>query len=291
MTGELVPSADPDIAPSTFVFADLAGWTALTEAHGDADALRIVTEFATQVRALLPEHRAKEVKTIGDAVMIRVDDPLDAVKLGLDISRRLSAPRSPPVCVGMSTGPALGRDGDWFGATVNLASRVAAEARPGEVVLTDATREALSDHEGFELQGRGRRRLRNIADPVPIYRAVEPGRAELTLDIDPVCRMAVDPAHPAETRRRLGLTRYFCSPECAAAFDDRPRRYIATTPAARAARNGFLINLAVFLVVGVSHLASWLIRGHPGGLPPLLFVFIAWAAVLIIHFRIVRRVL
>jgi class 3 adenylate cyclase len=276
---------------STFLFADLAGWTALTEAHGDADALRIVTDFEARVRSVLPRHHAEEIKTIGDAVMIRVDDPANAVELGLDLARRLSASGSPPVCIGMSTGPALERDGDWFGATVNLASRVAGAARPGEVLLTDSTRAALPGEGTFRLESRGARQLRHIPDRVPLYRAVDASSAPPTLEIDPVCRMAVDPTEAAAVRHRLGVTRYFCSTECASAFDARPRRYVATSPAARAARNGFLINLCVFVVVATAHLAGWLMRGHARNVVPAVLIGVAWAAVLVVHFRIVRRVL
>jgi class 3 adenylate cyclase len=56
----------PHAENSTFLFADLAGFTALTEAHGDEDAIGIAMDFATRVRALLAEYRAQEVKTIGD---------------------------------------------------------------------------------------------------------------------------------------------------------------------------------------------------------------------------------
>jgi class 3 adenylate cyclase len=276
---------------STFVFADLAGWTALTAAHGDADALRIVTDFEARVRSVLPRHHAQEIKTIGDAVMIRVDDPAEAVALELDLSRGLSAPGSPPVCIGMSTGPALERDGDWFGATVNLASRVAGAARPGEVLLTEATRAALPERGTFHLEPRGARRLRHIPDPVSVYRAIDAETGTPTLEIDPVCRMAVDPARAAAVRRRLGMTRYFCSTACATAFDARPRRYIAASPAARTARNGFLINLAAFVVVGMAHVLGWLTRGEAHNLLPAALVGVAWAAVLVIHFRMVRRVL
>ena len=58
----------------TFLFADLAGFTALTEAHGDEHAADLVAEFCSRVRALLPEHDAEEVKAIGDALMLRTGD-------------------------------------------------------------------------------------------------------------------------------------------------------------------------------------------------------------------------
>src|SRR2546425_12752178 len=107
---------------NTFLFTDLVGFTALTEASGDHRAAELALDFYDRVRRLLPAHRAEEVKTIGDAVMLRVDEPADAVRLGLRIVTELeSVPGFPPVRVGMSTGPAVARAGDWYGATVNVA--------------------------------------------------------------------------------------------------------------------------------------------------------------------------
>jgi class 3 adenylate cyclase len=283
---------DADGQSSTFLFADLAGFTALTEAHGDAEAVEIATRFADRVRLFLPEHQAEEIKTIGDEVMIRVVEPSQAVKLGIRIIEELSAPGEPPVRVGMHSGRALRRDGDWFGATVNLASRVAGEARAGEVLLTEGTRRELVESDAFELSSRGSSYFKNIPAPVPVYRATRVGGSAVELEIDPVCRMAVDAERAAATRRRTGLTYYFCSPKCAAAFSAAPRSYIAQGRAARAARRGFMIDLAVFLVVGGAHLASWVGGSREGsGLPPMLFLFVAWAIVLVVHFRSVRRVL
>jgi len=276
----------------TFLFADLAGFTALTEAHGDAEAVEIAIRFVARVRSLLAEYGAEEVKTIGDEVMVRVAEPSEAVKLGIRIIDDLSAPGEPPVRVGMHSGRAVWRDGDWFGATINLASRVAGEARAGEVLLTEGTRQELSGTDAFELAPRGLSYFKNIPAPVPVYRAVGAGGPATELEIDPVCRMAIDPSDAAATRRRTGITYYFCSPQCADAFSASPRNYIATSRAARAARRGFFINLVVFLVVGGAHLATWIGGAHEGGgLPPMLILFAAWAVVLVFHFRSVRGVL
>ncbi|HEU4980330.1 MAG TPA: adenylate/guanylate cyclase domain-containing protein [Solirubrobacterales bacterium] len=287
------PSAPvPAAEQSTFVFADLAGFTALTEAHGDDEATRIALDFTSRVRELLPEYRAEEVKTIGDEVMIRVSDPVDAVRLGMRIVDELAFHGSPPVRVGIHSGPAMSRDGDWFGGTVNLASRVTDAAKPGEVLLTGATRGQLDGSHGFELEERGRRHFRHLVDPVPVYRAIAAGTAGGVLEVDPVCRMAVDPARAHSVKRRRGFSYYFCSERCRRAFDERPLRYIVTTPAGRLARRGFLINLAVFLVVGTTHLIAWLGPNDAEPWPPpMLFLFIAWAILLGFHYRAVRRVL
>jgi len=109
----------------TFLFADLAGFTALTEAHGDEEAADLAAEFFDCVRDLLPEYGGEEVKTIGDAVMLRCERPDAAVELGLRIVDEVrKRDHFPVVRVGMHTGPATERSNDWFGAAVNVAARV-----------------------------------------------------------------------------------------------------------------------------------------------------------------------
>jgi adenylate cyclase len=213
----------------TFLFADLAGFTALTEAHGDEQAADLAGEFVDAIRILLPEHGAEVVKCIGDAVMIRFDDAKQAIQLGVRIVNELGAHHGfPSVRVGMSTGPAVERRGDWFGGTINVAARVSGAATGGEVLLTDATREAAGSLEQIHLLPRGRRLLKNVAEPVPLYAAVaETERSAAGMPIDPVCRMAVDPDHSAGTLLHHGTRHFFCSLACASAFAEDPDRYAA----------------------------------------------------------------
>jgi class 3 adenylate cyclase len=72
-------------AAATFVFADIAGFTALTEAHGDDEAAALLAEFCAAVNAELPAFCGTQVKSIGDALMLRVPEPAEAVRLGLRI--------------------------------------------------------------------------------------------------------------------------------------------------------------------------------------------------------------
>jgi adenylate cyclase len=213
----------------TFVFADLSGFTALTEAHGDEQAADLVGGFCGAVRQLLADHQAQEVKTIGDAVMLRSADAAAAIRLGLCIVHDVGAQHGfPLVRVGMHTGPAVEREGDWFGATVNLAARVSAAAAGGEALLTAATRDASGQLEGMELRERGRWTFRNVNEPVPVYAAVRQGaRSSAGLPIDPVCRMAVDPWHSAGRLTHEGIEYCFCSLGCAGAFARHPARYAA----------------------------------------------------------------
>ena len=210
----------------TFLFADLAGFTALTEAHGDEEAVDLVQEFCAFLRGLLSDHAGEEVKTIGDAMMIRVVDPGEAVELALRIVDELGArPRFPVVRVGMHTGPAIEREGDWFGATVNLAARISAAAGGGEVLLSEATLKAAGPLERVELSRHGFATFKNVREPVALYRAVRSGRQDRELPIDPVCRMALDADQAAGQLQHDGRVFFFCSLDCARQFAADPGHY------------------------------------------------------------------
>jgi adenylate cyclase len=211
----------------TFIFADLAGFTALTEAHGDETAADLAAAFCDEVRSLLAVRRAHEVKAIGDALMIRGEEAAAAIELGLEIVERVGArPGFPSVRVGMHTGSAVERDGDWFGGAVNVAARVSAVASGAMVLLTRATRDAAGDVAGVDLRPHGRQALRNVAEPVEMFRAVRQGVRTDELPIDPVCRMAVHPAHRAGTLVYGGTEYQFCSFECVRSFAGAPERYV-----------------------------------------------------------------
>jgi adenylate cyclase len=227
------------VAQQTFLFADLAGFTALTEIHGDEDAVDLAAGFFAEARALLPEHGGEEIKTLGDAMMIRCDEASGAIGLGLRLVQEVGARHGfPSVRVGLHTGPAVERDGDWFGATVNVAARVSAVAAGGEVLLTGASAAAAGAPEGGELgqipphanvvlHPRGRRSLRNVAEPVDLFEAsCETARTRDALPIDPVCRMAVEPNGSIGVLQHDGVEYNFCSLECIQAFAADPEQYV-----------------------------------------------------------------
>ena len=211
----------------TFLFADIAGFTALTEAHGDEEAANLVADFCDAVRAELPACDGAHLKTIGDALMLRVPDPGAAVLLGLRIAHDLMhAHGAPTIRVGLHHGPAVARDGDYFGATVNLAARVSGLAAGGEVLLTGHTAALAPDLPGVFYEPRGRQALRNVREPVELFAAVrtgEPGHRRLV--IDPVCRMAVDPDHAAGRLTFDGQDHFFCTIGCAGEFARAPERF------------------------------------------------------------------
>src|SRR5918996_1940071 len=154
----------------TFLFADLVGFTALSIEEGDEEAAEIATRFQRDVRQLAARHGATVVKSLGDGAMVRADDACEAVQLGLALANGLDG--LPPVRVGLNTGPAVERDGDFFGSTVNLAARLSQAARGGEVLLTEATR-AAARRRRPRFEQRGARTFRNARHPVVVYAASE----------------------------------------------------------------------------------------------------------------------
>jgi len=129
-------------------FADLAGYTRLTEQEGELEALGAVERFVDAVQATLPED-ARVVKTIGDGVMIVGSDPGAMTDWAVEFQRGQARPPLPRV--GIHCGVALYRDGDYYGRDVNIASRVAARSAGGEVLVTrPVVDQTANNHLRFE---------------------------------------------------------------------------------------------------------------------------------------------
>lgn len=222
------PTDESDVVTATFMFADIAGFTALTEAHGDQEAANLVGDFSDAVAAELPAFDGTQVKTIGDALMLQVPDPAQAVLLGLRIAHDvLQGHGAPAVRVGMHHGPAIERAGDYIGASVNIAARVSAAASGGEVLLTAQTAAAAPQVEGVLYESRGRQTLRNVREPVELVAAARQGdTSDRGLAIDPVCRMAVDTDRAAGRLTYDDTTYFFCTLTCAGVFARDPQRFV-----------------------------------------------------------------
>ena len=148
----------------TFLFTDLVGFTALAASEGDDRAADVALEFASCVEPLAAEHGAEVVKRLGDGLMLRCPDAERAVRLGLCIVAEQN--ERVPVRVGMHTGPAVERGGDWYGTTVNVAARLCAAAGGGEVLVSEVTRERAGKLRRVEVGDRRLHWLKNLSEPV-----------------------------------------------------------------------------------------------------------------------------
>jgi adenylate cyclase len=157
----------------TFLFMDLVGFTALTAERGDDDAAEVALRLYGGVRALLADYHTQEIKTIGDAMMLRCSDPGLGVKLGVEIASGRRLPRAlPPIRVGIHTGTAVLRDGDWYGHGVNVAARLCSAAGGGEALVSEATRDAAGAVDTVLWGERRLHWLKNVPEPVAAWRAV-----------------------------------------------------------------------------------------------------------------------
>lgn len=147
---------------------DLAGYTALTEAHGDENAADLAVRFAElAVGEMGPGDRL--VKTIGDAVLLASRGPDEGFGLVERLLRRCAATALFPIArAGLHHGPAVARGDDIFGTSVNLTARIAGEAAGGQVLATAEVAQA-AERRGFPVSSTGSAALRNLADPVELF--------------------------------------------------------------------------------------------------------------------------
>jgi adenylate cyclase len=165
----------------TFMFADICGYSRLAELEGDEAAAEVALTFLAKASSLAPSHQAEVIKCLGDGVMVHARDAGETVGLALDLlSEWAQDPSLPPIHIGLHTGPAVERAQDWWGATVNLAARVAAAAGAGQLLLTDATRMAAGELQATRLRALGGLRFKNIPSPVEVYEASRAGAATLS---------------------------------------------------------------------------------------------------------------
>ena len=150
-------------------FADLAGYTRFTEEEGEEEALSSVERFVEGVTNTLPED-ARVVKTIGDEVMVVGQDVGALVDWAVGFTSLFD--ERPEPRIGVHYGTTLYRDGDYFGRDVNLASRVVARARGGEVLVSDAVTDALRDAPHLSFEPIGQVKLKGFAEPRVLCRAV-----------------------------------------------------------------------------------------------------------------------
>lgn len=210
----------------TVVFADIAGFTAATDIHGDETAADLSARLAACARGALGTGD-RLVKSIGDAVMCASIEPGAAVLMVRRLLDAASAePGFPELRVGLHHGPVVERDLDLFGGTVNIAARVTNHARAGQVLATKTVADAAARIDvGVTLLGEFT--LRNLAEAMELCE-LDLGCRSCGIAIDPVCRMRVERDRAPGRLRHDGVEWWFCSLECAARFAGAPQIYVAS---------------------------------------------------------------
>jgi adenylate cyclase len=158
----------PGARQMTVCFADLTGFTSLGETLAPEELERVANRLAELAHDVLPVP-VRFVKSIGDAVMLVCSDPVPLVLAVLDLVDAAAAHDLPPLRVGVASGWAVTRAGDWFGSSVNVASRVTSVARPGSVLVAETAKEAIGVAGGLEWSPAGARTLKGVSGEVKLF--------------------------------------------------------------------------------------------------------------------------
>jgi adenylate cyclase len=152
-------------------FVDMTGFTRLTEERGDEEAARLATSLETLVNEISRTNGGRAVRWLGDGGLFYFQDASAAFAAALEMSVRAPAAGLPPTHIGVQAGPVVFRDGDVFGRTVNIASRIADQAEAGEILTSQETVERVGDVEVSFVQARSVE-IQGVANPVTLHRVL-----------------------------------------------------------------------------------------------------------------------
>ncbi|MCO5081326.1 MAG: hypothetical protein M9955_06655 [Rhizobiaceae bacterium] len=219
-TEERLGSAEEWGPSAAIAFVDLSGFSSITDVFGDEAALAILIAFEQHVTEAL-EHGGRLVKWIGDEAMLAFPNPDVALRALADLLPKCRAdPRLPLVRAGVHYGPVIRRDADFFGATVNIASRIVASTSAGRLLATQPIAE-LAEAKGISVEPLGQASLRSVATRVPLF-SIQMTDAVDVAWIDPVCRMHAPYSAYARSHPPV---HWFCSTRCEEAFTRSPETY------------------------------------------------------------------
>jgi class 3 adenylate cyclase len=160
--------------PPAICFLDLTGYTRLTDERGDAAAAELAGQLARLVQRTSVQHGGRAVKWLGDGVMFYFREPTPSVLAALEMVEGASSAGLLPAHVGIHAGPVLFQEGDYFGRTVNAASRIADYARQGEVLVSQEVVDGF-DGDGVQFTEIGPVELKGMSDALRLHVARRAG--------------------------------------------------------------------------------------------------------------------
>jgi adenylate cyclase len=218
--------ADSKEIDIVLLVADLSGYTALTEAHGNISAAKVVNRYTEIAKESLYEGTSL-LEQVGDEVIIAGNDAAGIIKTALKLIHKIETePFFPTVHAGIHAGKVLEQKGHYFGSALNIASRVASHARGCQILCTKAVVEMAGEMEDIKYRAVGEVNFKNIFEPVTIFEIITDCRKLEMNVIDPVCRMLVSPESAAAHLTFKDKNYYFCSFECAKKFTNRPELFV-----------------------------------------------------------------
>ncbi len=210
---------------ASFLIADLAGYTSLTEVHGDLSAADIVSRFIEIVKESLKED-TNLVNQIGDEVLITSGNPKSILKTAINIFNKTeNEPNFPSIHIGLHGGKVIKRAGQYFGNTLNLTSRICSYSKPGQLLCSHEFVKFVQNKGKYDFLKLGDIRFKNVAKSVAVYEIILESN-KIKLSIDPICKMQVDMDNPPAKIPYEGKSYFFCSYQCSKKFIDNPEDFI-----------------------------------------------------------------
>ncbi len=155
----------------TVLFTDIVDHTAMMQRLGDERGRALLREHERITREVLARHGGDEVKTLGDGFLASFDSVTQAVQCAVELQqclRSAATPRAIAIRIGMNAGEPIEEDGDLFGSTVILASRIAGQAGAGQILVPEAVRHLLAG-KSFVFEDRGDFTLKGFDEPVRLF--------------------------------------------------------------------------------------------------------------------------
>jgi adenylate cyclase len=160
--------------PPAMCFLDITGYTRLTQERGDVAAAQLAEELAGIVNRASVKHGGRAVKWLGDGVMLHFPDPGHGTMAAIEMAAGVTGAGLPPAHIGLHAGPVVFQEGDYYGQTVNVASRIAEYARPHEVIVSQAVVDA-SGGADVDFREIGPVDLKGVTGPIHLHVAQRPG--------------------------------------------------------------------------------------------------------------------
>jgi class 3 adenylate cyclase len=163
----LIPT--PADHPPAVAFVDVSGYTRLTVDRGDDFSARTSVRLGELAEMVMRRHGGRVVKLLGDGVLLVFDSPCVAVEAVAELTRLMVRAGLPAAHAGIHAGPIVERDGDVYGTTVNVASRIASHAPAGSVLVSDSVVETCHEHRG-RFEALGAVTVKGLVEPLPLNR-------------------------------------------------------------------------------------------------------------------------
>ena len=206
---------------TSFLIADLAGYTSLTETHGNVSAVNLVTRYIEIVQKSLKGDSFLQER-VGDEVLIISNNVYNLLDTAIDLVHNIEQePQFLSVHIGIHTGNVIKQDGNYFGSALNICSRISAYSRGGQILCSADVVKEMSDISSYQFIKVGDIRFKNVPEPVIIYELVL-DFPKSNIEVDPVCKMQIDILNSSAKLPYNDKTHHFCSFKCLEIFIKNP---------------------------------------------------------------------